>query len=376
MSVLPGFPPVEFDYGAINTLAGALAARGVARPLIITDVGLAEHGIVDKVCAALPADLEVAVYDGIPPNPTIAGIEGALALYRERDCDGIVGLGGGSVLDSGKALRVAVTHSEPILEYLKDPSKITPNVAPYITIPTTAGTGAEVTFGGGIHPEPGQHQLGIRSPHVKPDLAICDPDLTVTLPPRLTAATGMDAFSHCLEGFLSNNDNPPAEAIALDGIARVMRYVERATTDGNDREARWHMMMAALEGGMAIYMGLGPIHTLGHIFADSPIHHGALVTASAPAVLRFYAHQPDDGLSDRLARLRDTMGLDADSDLASAVSGLNTRLNLSSSIRELGYPDTDLGVLADYAMNVHFNATAPRTPTREEYIGIISEALG
>jgi 4-hydroxybutyrate dehydrogenase len=280
------------------------------------------------------------------------------------------------VLDSGKALRVAATHPGPIINYLKDPSKITANVTPYITVPTTSGTGAEVTFGGGIHPEPGAHQLGIRSPHVKPDLAICDPDLTLTLPPILTAATGMDAFGHCVEGFLSSNPNPPAEAIALDGIARVVAHVERATADGSDRDARWQMMMAALQGGFAIYMGLGPIHTLGHIFADSPLHHGALITASAPAVMRFYAAHADAALEDRLARLRGAMGLGPGADIAGAIAGLNTRLGLTSSVRELGYPETDTDILAGLAMDVHFNATAPRAPSRAEYRDIIADALG
>jgi alcohol dehydrogenase class IV len=209
MALLPGLPTVHFDFSAINALAGEFVARGIARPLIITDKGLVEHGLVDAGRAALPGNPNIAVYDGIPPNPTIAGIEGALGVYSEQDCDGIIALGGGSVLDAGKALRVAATHPELIIEYLKDPSKITAKVAPYITIPTTAGTGAEITFGSGIHPAPGEHQLGIRSPHVKPDLVICDPDLTLTLPPGLTAATGMDALGHCLEGFLSNNINPP-----------------------------------------------------------------------------------------------------------------------------------------------------------------------
>ena len=211
---------------------------------------------------------------------------------------------------------------------------------------------------------------------MKPDLAICDPDLTVTLPPRLTAATGMDAFGHCVEGFLSININPPAEAIALDGIARVLKYIDRATADGSDREARWHMMMAALQGGMAIYMGLGPIHTLGHIFADSDLHHGALITASAPAVMRFYADSPDDALAARLAQLRDVMGLDTSADIAKAITDINARLGLSSSIRELGYPDRELDDLADAAMKVHFNATAPRKPTRSDYKLIIADALG
>ena len=376
MSTLPAFPPVNFDFGAIETLPDELAARGVSRPLIITDAGLAAHGIVDTVLATFSDRDRVAVFDGIPPNPTIAGVEAALAAYRAGDCDGIVGLGGGSVLDSGKALRVAVTHDLAVIDFLRDPSKITAEVAPYVTVPTTAGTGAEITFGGGIHIEPGAHQLGIRSIHVKPDLAICDPGLTLTLPPVLTAATGMDAFGHCVEGFVSNNVNPPAEAISLDGISRVVKYVERATADGDDREARWQLLMAAVEGGMAIYMGLGPIHTLGHIFADSDLHHGALITASAPAVLRFYARNADDGLTEKLARLRTAMGLAEGADLADAVADLNARLGLMSSVREMGYHNTDADELAERAMTVHFNATAPRAPTRDEFAAIISETLG
>jgi 4-hydroxybutyrate dehydrogenase len=371
MAVLPGFPTVNFDFGAVRTLAGELAARDVRRPLIITDSGLVEHGVVEKLLAALPGNPDVAVYDGIPPNPTIGGIEGALAVYREQDCDGIVALGGGSVLDSGKALRVVATHPEPIIHYLRDPSKITADVAPYITLPTTAGTGAEITFGGGIHPAPGEHQLGIRSPHVRPDLAICDPDLTLTLPPVLTAATGMDALAHCVEGYLSSNVNPPVEAIALDGIARVAKYVRRATEHGDDREARWHMLMAGLQGGMAIYMGLGPVHALGHVFADSPLHHGALITASAPAVMRYFEpHFPE-----QLANLAGAMGLDAGKSVADGITQLNTELGLTSSVRELGYPGDDIDAMAERAEAAHFNATSPRKPSRDDYRTIIADAM-
>ena len=376
MTIIPGYPSVYFDFGALGALEGELTARGVKRPLIITDTGLTEHGVVDIVRAALPGNPDIAVYDGIPPNPTVGGIEGALDVYKNQDCDGIIGLGGGSVLDSGKALRVAATHPEPVIEYLKDPSKITANVAPYFTIPTTAGTGAEITFGGGIHPEPGKHQLGIRSPHVKPDLVICDPELTLTLPPILTAGTGMDALGHCVEGFLSNNINPPAEAIALDGITRVVDYIERAVADGSDRDARWHMLMAALQGGMSIYMGLGPVHTLGHIFADSPLHHGALITASAPPVLRFYKARGDDKLHERLYQLAQAMKLAPGTDVATGIADLNTRLNLSNSVREMGYPNDDPEMLAGLAVNIHFNHTAPLNPTQDQYRDIIAEALG
>jgi alcohol dehydrogenase class IV len=271
---------------------------------------------------------------------------------------------------------VAATHPERIIEYLKDPSKITPDVAPYITIPTTAGTGAEITFGGGIHPEPGKHQLGIRSPHVKADLVICDPEVTLSLPPILTAGTGMDALGHCVEGFLSNNVNPPAEAIALDGITRVVDYIERAVADGSDRDARWHMLMAGLQGGMAIYMGLGPVHVLGHIFADSPLHHGALITASAPPVLRFYKAHGDAALTEKLERLAVAMKLPPGMDVATGIADLNMRLGLSNSVRDLGYPNDDPDMLAGLAMAVHFNATAPIKPTEAQYRTIIAEALG
>ena len=372
MTVLPSFPKVHFEFGAVAALGDELAARGVGRPLIITDKGLVEHGVLQRVTDALPSDVAASVFDGIPPNPTIAGVEGALEAYRKNDCDGVVALGGGSVLDSGKALRVVATHPDPIIEYLKDPSKITAAVAPYITIPTTSGTGAEITFGGGIHPEPNKHAFGIRSPHVKPDVAICDPDLTVTLPPGLTAATGMDALGHCVEGFLSVNVNPPAEAIALDGIRRVTGFIERAHRDGNDREARWQMQMAALEGGMSIYMGLGPIHALAHTFGDSPLHHGALVTVSAPPVMRFF----DGKVGDRLDRVAEAMGLGAGSDVAAGIADLNARLGIPATVRELGYENTDLDGLAATAEEAHFNATSPIRPNREEYRDIVAQVLG
>ena len=372
MSVLPSFPKVHFDFGAIRALGEECAARGIDRPLIITDKGLVEHGVLGKVLQALPETVKASVFDGIPPNPTIAGVEGALGTYKENDCNGIVALGGGSVLDSGKALRVVATHPEAIIEYLKDPQKITADVAPYITVPTTSGTGAEITFGGGIHPEPNRHAFGIRSPHVKPDVAICDPDLTVTLPPGLTAATGMDALGHCIEGFLSVNVNPPAEAIALDGIERVAQFIERAHKDGNDREARWQMQMAALEGGMSIYMGLGPIHALAHTFGDSPLHHGALVTVSAPPVMRFF----EGRVGDKLDRIAAAMGCGAGSDLAAGIADLNARLGIPASIRALGYENQDLDALAETAEEAHFNATSPIKPDREEYRQIVAEVLG
>ena len=372
MPELLAYPRVIFDFGAIGSIGGELAGLGVRRPLLLTDQGLVEHGVVKRVLDALPGDLEATVFAGIPPNPTVAGIEAAAEAWREHGCDGVLAVGGGSVMDSGKAVRVAATHEGPILDYLRDPSRVTAAVAPLVTVPTTAGTGAEITMGGGIHPDSTTRALGLRSVHIKPDLAICDPELALTLPPALTAATGMDAFGHCLEAYLAKKDDPPGAAVALDGIRRVAGYVERAYTDGSDREARWHMQMAALQGGIAIYRGLGPVHALANTFGDADLHHGMLVTVSAPAVIRFYQGRLDAELADIAA----AMGLAGEPDVARGIEELNARLGLPASLREMGYDKSDLDDMSADAAASHFNRTARAVPTREEYRRIVADVLG
>jgi hypothetical protein len=377
MAYIPRFPDIHFDYGAIKELAPELAARGVDRPLIITDQGLVEHGVLQQLLDAIPADLSVSVFDKIPENPTIAGVEQALEVYQANTCNGIIGLGGGSVLDSGKALRAAATMDMSVLDILNNLDKITAEVAPYITIPTTAGTGAEITFGGGIHPEKNAPAMTIRSPFVKPDLAICDPDFTMTLPPRLTAATGMDALTHCVEGFLSNNLNPPTEAIALDGTRRVVDFVERAVANGSDREARYNMSMAALQGGMAIYMGLGPIHALSMAFGDSPLHHGTLVTVAMPSVMRFYNDRLDNRKLEQYAEAMNiSASKDAGNHIADAVAEMNAKLGLPSTVREMGYEKTDVDRMIKEAHDSGFNIPAPIRPSMDDYEKLVVEVLG
>ena len=377
MASILNFPPVHFDFGAIKELTPELSKRKIDRPLVITDQGLVEHGVYKKLRDALPSDMVVSLFDEIPENPTILGIEQALAVYKKHKCNGIIGLGGGSVLDSGKALRVIATHDIALIDILGNPDKITANVAPYITIPTTAGTGAEITPGGGIHPKPNTPAFGIRSIHIRPDLAICDPEFTMTLPPRLTAATGMDALTHCVEGFLSNNSNPPTEAIAVDGTRRIINYINRAVADGDDREARSEMSMAALEGGMAIYMGLGPIHALSMTFGNSPLHHGTLVTVVMPAIMRFYN---DRIKGSALERIAEAMKLTADKEsgnrIAEAVTELNAKLGLPSTVRQMGYDKTDIEQMVRDSCGSHFNITAPIRLTAEDYEKIVVEVLG
>jgi len=375
MVFLPSFPPIHFGRGSLKKLKAWLHATSSRRPLLITDQGLSKVGTVDRVKDVLEPEITLVTFTGICENPTIDCVENALRIYRKFQCDSVIGLGGGSVLDAGKALRIITHQNLSLLEYLQNPSHISYNVAPYATIPTTAGTGAEITFGGGIHAVQNGPPLGLRSEFLRPDIAFCDPELTLTLPPKLTAATGMDALIHCLEGYLSTTVNIPAEAIALDGIQRVSNFVVRATTDGSDMEARTNMLMAAVEGGMSIYMGLGPVHALSIAFGDSPLHHGTLVTVCAPSVLKRFENLPEEKLSNVVT----AMGLGSAPRPALAIADrileLNKKLGLPSTVKEMDYDGAPFDELVETASSNWFNKTSPKQLSIKEYESIISELL-
>lgn len=371
MTVIPHFGKVLLDFGAIGALGAELAELGLKRPLLVTEPALAALGFVEKAEAALTGGQELSVFTDMPSQPTAAAAEAIAKAFTDNDCDAVVPMGGGIVIDSCKAAAILTGNPPPLRQYSGQPEKITGPVPPIIAIPTTAGTGSEVSRGAGIHPEKGQREFSAGGPMVLPRVAICDPELTLSLPRHITAGTGMDALGHCIEGFLSTTVNPVADAIALDGIGRVFSYIERAVEDGGDREARWNMMLAATQGGMAISKGLGCAHALSMTFSDTELHHGALVTISMPVVLRFL----EGHVGDKMDRLAEAMGLPQGANAATAVADLNERVGLPNSIRELGYQRNDLDELAAFAAPNHFNRTSPRKPNEAEYKEILAELL-
>jgi len=269
------------------------------------------------------------------------------------------------------------THPAPLEQYaaiLGGVTKISGAVSPVVAVPTTAGTGSEVGRAALITLDDGR-KLGFISPFLIPARAICDPELTLGLPAGLTAATGMDALTHCFETFLSPRINPPAEAIALDGAARAARFIERAVTDGSDRDARWQMMMASLQGGLTFQKGLGAVHAMSHPLGGlkSPVlHHGTLNAVILPAVLRF-----NDGYAgDKYDRLRAALELPADADLATYIEALNQRLGLPASLRAMGVPDSVLQRMVDGAVADHSSASNPRPVSRADYEALFIEAMG
>ena len=376
MATITYLTTIHFDFGALRLVAAELQRLGVRRPLLVTDKGVVAAGLLARVTDAIGAAADAQAWDGTPANPTEDAVVIAAQAYRERDCDGLVAVGGGSSIDLAKAVALIVTHPEPLLQYAAvegGVARITPKVAPLIAIPTTSGTGSEVGRGSVIVMRDGR-KLGLLSPNLLPRVAICDPELTLGLPPLLTAATGMDAIAHCVETFCAPAVNPPAEAIALDGLRRGSAHIERATRDGSDRQARWEMMMSAMEGAMAFQKGLGAVHALSHplgALAGRSLHHGTLNAVLLPAVLRFNA----PAIQGKLRTLTDAMGPGTGSDPAAFIEGLNRRLGLPAGLAAMGVGREDLPAIADAALKDHCHATNPRAATRDDYLGMLEAAF-
>jgi alcohol dehydrogenase class IV len=278
-------------------------------------------------------------------------------------------------MDCGKAVALLVNHPTPLEQYALvngGLSKITSDRPPVICVPTTAGTGSEVGRAALLTMSSGR-KLALVSPHLIPDAAVCDPALTLGLPPTLTAATGMDAISHCVETFCSPRFNPVADAIALDGLARACINLERAVAHGGDLDARTEMMMAALEGGLTFQKGLGAVHALSHplgALEHRRLHHGTLNALFLPHVLRFNA----DACPDRMTRMSQALGLTNASDLPRHFDDLVARLSLPTRLRDMGVTREEaLGIAAD-AVRDHCAATNPRPLTVEECHGLLDAA--
>ena len=360
MALLNYLTTNHFDFGAIARLPKEMARLGLTRPLIATDKGIVNAGLLNRITAQIENGAALPVFDGTPSNPTESAVMAAFDLYEAKGCDGVIALGGGSSMDLGKAVALLAGSGGPLDKF--DPAqKGTRNmkvVAPVIAVPTTSGTGSEVSVGIIIVMNDGR-KATFAGPKLIPQSAICDPELTLGLPPHLTAATGMDAITHCIEAFLSPVVNPPADGVALDGLWRGWRALKRAVEDGSDREARWEMMMASTEGAMAFIKGLGAVHSMSHAAGRLPdlnLHHGTLNAVLLPPVLRFNA----PGQEERYARLRQVMGLSPEADIAAAIEDYNKAIGMPKNLGEMGLTEDRLGELVPYAVSDLATRTNPR----------------
>lgn len=370
MNAMLDLPRLLLDFGAVHALPEELSQLGIRKPLLISDPGLSACGVLARVRSAAPDIRDV--FDRVTENPVLADCDAAAALYRAGDCDGIVALGGGSVIDASKLTAVIAGHGGQALDFATGSKQVTRAVVPLVVVPTTAGTGSEASSGAGVHPDSTSRTYGIASCFILPKLALCDPELTITLPPSLTAATGIDALTHCVEGYLATTVSPPADAMALDGIRRIVQYLERATRDGTEREARWHMMLAAFEGGAAIGKGLGPAHAIAICCGEQGVHHGKLSAIGLVASLSAL----EEPCAERLRDVAAAMGLAPGTTVRDGLLQLMRRLHLPVSLAEAGYKVHDLDELAASSAANWFNETSPYQPNAAEYKAMLGGVMG
>jgi alcohol dehydrogenase class IV len=367
--------------GALARLAGEVLRLGMRRPLVVTDAGVVRAGIAARIEEALRAGgIPSETFAEVRANPTDEDATRGLAAFRAGGCDGFVAVGGGSSIDAAKLVQVLTTHAPPLSRYddaaggdrfVKD------DMPPLVAIPTTAGTGSEVGRSGvATLPDTGRKTV-IFSPHLLPRAAICDPELTVGLPPHLTAATGMDAFTHCLEAYVATGFHPLADAVALDGIRRVARALPVAVAEPGNLRARTDMMIAAMEGAMAFQKGLGASHALAHALTPiANVHHGLANAIVLPAVMELNR----EAARARLAQVALAMGEApaADDVLAdravSRVRALTRGLGLPARLREAGVREGDLPRIAEKALEDASHRTNPRPCAEADLLAVARAA--
>jgi alcohol dehydrogenase class IV len=368
--------------GALARLPGELERLGIRRPLVVTDAGVVRSGIAARVHEVLArADVACARFEDVQPNPTDRDADAGLAAYRAGGCDGLVAVGGGSSIDAGKLVQLLVTHPPPLSRYddaAGGDRFVTADLPPLVAIPTTAGTGSEVGRAAvATLPDTGRKTV-LFSPHLLPRAAICDPELTLGLPPRLTAATGMDAFTHGFEAYVAAGFHPLADAVGLDAIRRVARSLPAAFRVPGDLAARTDLMIAAMEGAMAFQKGLGAAHALAHALTSiAGLHHGLANAVVLPAVAEYVR----PAVQARLAAVAVAMGaqpLRGEGALAAAaverIRSLAREVGLPIRLRDAGVREEDLPRVAAKALEDASHRTSPRPCTEADLLGIARAA--
>ncbi|KFC61981.1 Alcohol dehydrogenase [Devosia sp. LC5] len=369
---------VQFGFGALETVNEELKLAGIARPFIVTDKGVRGLGLIDQLTAILSTP-PAGIYDETPGNPNEAAVRAATALFRQAGADGIVAIGGGSSLDLAKAVAVMAAHEGALKIFAAIEGgleKITARTFPTIAIPTTAGTGSEVGRGAILILDDGR-KVGLLSPYLVPRAAIVDPALTLSLPPMLTAATGMDAISHCIETYLAPSFNPPADGIALEGLRRSWANIRVASENPDNRDARANMAIAATMGAMAFQKGLGCVHSLSHALGgiNPRLHHGTLNAIFMPAVLRFNRAAPASIAQDKFTRIALAMGLGSSDAVESEITDMTRAIGLPARLSELGVTRDLFDRIVAGALADHSHKTNPREASGEDYLAMLEASF-
>jgi len=375
---------VVFGAGAVRELGEEAKRLGIRRPLLVTDRGIVQCGIAERILAeGNRSGLTPTVFDGVHPNPIEQDVLDGLEGYRAGDCDGMIGLGGGSALDTAKAIRLCVTHPLPLGQYddqLNGAEKIRGNVPPLIAIATTAGTGSEVGRSAVIILKATDRKTVIFSPFLIPSVALADPELTLGLPARITAGTGLDALTHNVEAYLAKGYHPMCDAIALQGTRLAVQHLPTAVHDGRDLAARTHMMMAAIMGAVAFQKGLGAVHSLAHPLSSiAGLHHGTTNGILLPPVLEFNRASSEERLCDLAAAIGiEVHGLTTSQAATATIERIRKLLqevDIPDRLSAFGITREMIPALAKKAMEDACHLSNPRPCSEADMIALYEQAL-
>ncbi len=375
---------IYFGAGAIDNLPGYIQDTGFKKPLVVTDPGMLNTDVFPKVEAVLKAgNVDYAVFSDVNPNPLDSDIDKAVAVFKAENCDGLIGLGGGSALDAAKVVQVLAAHGGRVNDYdiaTGGNANITGPLAPCIAIPTTAGTGSEVGSCSVITSVAQGRKFLVCSPLLRPAIALLDPELTIGLPASLTAGTGMDAFTHCVEALAVKDFNPMCDAIAIKGIQYIAQYLETAVKEPDNIEARGYMQLAAMMGAVAFMKDLGAAHSLSHsLSAVSHVPHGLANAICVGAVMEFNK----ETCLDEYAQVAAAFGIntfdmtkeEAADKVIEAVADLNKRIGIPDKLSEAGVKEADLEELADKAFLDGCHGSNPRECTREDLMDLYKQVF-
>jgi 4-hydroxybutyrate dehydrogenase len=353
---------IQFGPGARTTLAEFAERHGVRRPLLVTDGGLPSTDAYRLAAATADTVWPGAweCFSGVHPNPTEQDVEDGWEAYRAAKCDAVIGLGGGSALDAAKAVPL---------------DRLPARLIPMCAIPTTAGTGSEVGRSTVITSADSNRKTVLGGPPLMPELAILDPELTLGLPPKLTAATGMDAMTHAIESFVCPMFHPMCDAIALEAVRLVREYLPRAVANGSDLEARGYMLIAASMGAVSFQKDLGAAHSLAHpLSSEHGVHHGLANAVVLPYVVRFNGEEN----SEQYRRVAEALGIAPGNDPAGAVADFlaefNHTVGITARLRDLDVPRENIPRLATLAMADGCHLTNPRRCTQADMLRLYNEA--
>jgi len=371
---------VRLGAGTVKEVGATFQAAGGKKALIVTDSGVVKASLLPPVQKSLEeAKISYQIFDRVEPNPSDRTIMEGVQLFKKTGCDVILGVGGGSPLDASKAIQIMASHPGEIHEYYGPAaaSKITLPRPYLIAVPTTSGTGSEVSRGAVITNTQTNTKSVIRTG--PSTLALLDPEMTLTLPPMLTAATGMDALSHHIEACVSNVYQPVCTALALEGIRLVSRSLKKAVEKGDDLDARTDMAVASMMGALAFQKGLGAVHSLAHqLSTEADVHHGVANAIMLPHVMRYNLPNAQE----ELVQIARALGEKVDSlspaeaaqQACAGVSRLSSSIGLPSRLRDVGVKENQIPVMAEKAMGDWCHPFNPRACSKDDMMALFGAA--